>query len=98
MCLRQKLIKWLGGVMPPTPFERTKILHITHTSIPIKVGVRVPVDDLFGEEEADEYAKEEMTRLLAEYIIENNLMKIEKEKSGYNSHDYFGTIYLVKEK
>jgi len=97
--LKRKIIEWLGGTVQITSHDKVKIIQRTYSTIPVKVGITVPVDGLFGEEEADELAKEELTQRLAEHIVENNLLTITKEKRPYpNGYNYYGTLYIVMRK
>ena len=94
--IRRKIIEWLGGTVQVTSHDKVKLVHLTHSTVPIKVGINIPVDALFSEEEADELAKEELTQRLAEHIIKNNLLTITKERASYpNGYNYCGTLYVV---
>ena len=98
--LKRKIIEWLGGTVQITSHDKVKIVHRTYSTVPIKVGINIPVDTLFSEEEADELAKEELTQRLVEHIVENNLLTVTKEKNSYppNSYNYYGTLYVVMRK
>lgn len=94
--IKEKLIKWLGGTVQITSHDKVKIVHRTYSSIPIKVCIYVPVDELFDVEDADELAKEELTQRLAEHIVKNKLLAITKEKDPFSDgYTYCGKLYVV---
>lgn len=94
--LKRKIIEWLGGTVQITSHDKVKIVHRTYSTVPIKVGITVPVDGLFDTEDANKLAEEELTQRLAEHIVKNGLLKITKEKNLYpNGYNYYGTLYVV---